>query len=78
VYDLKGTDVRTSVINGKVVMLDGRVLTLDDTRIKQKAREFQKRILLSLKGGRLSKNQNSNPGGSGTARKLESGVIAPE
>jgi 5-methylthioadenosine/S-adenosylhomocysteine deaminase len=48
VYDLKGADVRTSVINGKVVMLDGRILTLDDARIKQKAREFQKRILDSL------------------------------
>jgi 5-methylthioadenosine/S-adenosylhomocysteine deaminase len=49
VYDLKGSDVRTSVINGKVVMLDERVLTLDDARIKLKAREFQKRILESLK-----------------------------
>jgi len=46
---LKGADVRASVINGKVVMLDGRVLTLDDARIKQKAREFQTRILQSLK-----------------------------
>jgi 5-methylthioadenosine/S-adenosylhomocysteine deaminase len=49
VYDLKGADVRTSVVNGRVVMLDGRVLTLDDARIKQKAREFQTRILQSLK-----------------------------
>jgi 5-methylthioadenosine/S-adenosylhomocysteine deaminase len=49
VYDLKGADVRASVINGKVVMLDGRVLTLDDARIKQKTREFQTRILQSLK-----------------------------
>jgi 5-methylthioadenosine/S-adenosylhomocysteine deaminase len=49
VYDLKGADVRTSVINGKLVMLDGRVTTLDDAQIKEKAREFQKSILESLK-----------------------------
>jgi 5-methylthioadenosine/S-adenosylhomocysteine deaminase len=49
VYDLKGADVRTSVINGKIVMLDGRVLTLDDASIKQKAREFQARVVQSLK-----------------------------
>ncbi len=48
VYDLKGADVRTSVIDGKIVMLDGKVLTLDDARIKIKAREFQKRIRESL------------------------------
>ncbi len=48
VYDLKGADVRASVINGKVVMLDGRVLTLDDTAVKRKAREYQKRIQASF------------------------------
>ncbi len=48
VYDLKGADVRTSVINGKLVMLDGRVLTLDDAGIKQKAQMFRRRILESL------------------------------
>ncbi len=49
VYDLKGADVRTSVIDGKVVMLDGRVLTLDDAKTKQKARELQTRVIQSLK-----------------------------
>ncbi|HYK88045.1 MAG TPA: amidohydrolase [Acidobacteriota bacterium] len=49
VYDLKGADVRTSVIGGKLVMLDGRILTLDEASIKQKARELQRRILDSLK-----------------------------
>ena len=49
VYVLKGSDVTTSIINGKLVMLDRKVLTLDETRIKQKAKEFQKRILDSLK-----------------------------
>ncbi len=48
VYALKGADVRTSVINGKVVMLDRKVLTLDENRIMQKAKEFQQRIKSSL------------------------------
>jgi 5-methylthioadenosine/S-adenosylhomocysteine deaminase len=41
VYDIKGADVRTSVINGKIVMLDGRVLTMDEKRIFQKVQEYQ-------------------------------------
>jgi 5-methylthioadenosine/S-adenosylhomocysteine deaminase len=49
VYSLKGADVTTSIINGKLVMSEGRVLTLDEKRIKQKAREYQQRILSSLK-----------------------------
>jgi 5-methylthioadenosine/S-adenosylhomocysteine deaminase len=44
VYDAKGADVRTSVINGKVVMLDGRVLTLDEKNILHKAQEYQKAV----------------------------------
>jgi 5-methylthioadenosine/S-adenosylhomocysteine deaminase len=44
VYDAKGADVRTSVINGKVVMLERKVLTLDEKRILQKAREYQSAV----------------------------------
>jgi 5-methylthioadenosine/S-adenosylhomocysteine deaminase len=44
VYDVKGCDVRTSVINGKVVLLDGKVLTMDERQILQKTREYQRRI----------------------------------
>jgi len=49
VYALKGADVRLSVINGKIAMLDGVVLTLDEGKIKQKARIIQERVLSSLK-----------------------------
>jgi 5-methylthioadenosine/S-adenosylhomocysteine deaminase len=49
VYSLKGADVATSVINGKVVMLDRKILTVDEKAVREKAREFQKRILASLK-----------------------------
>jgi 5-methylthioadenosine/S-adenosylhomocysteine deaminase len=41
VYDVKGCDVRTSIINGKVVMLEGKVLTMDEKQILQKAKEYQ-------------------------------------
>jgi 5-methylthioadenosine/S-adenosylhomocysteine deaminase len=48
VYSLKGADVTTSIINGKVVMLDRRVLTLDEKQILEKVREMRRRILASL------------------------------
>jgi 5-methylthioadenosine/S-adenosylhomocysteine deaminase len=49
VYTLKGADVRTSVIDGKVVMRDRRVLTLDEERIRQRARELQRKVQATLK-----------------------------
>jgi 5-methylthioadenosine/S-adenosylhomocysteine deaminase len=49
VYALKAADVRTSIINGKVVMRDRRVLTLDARAVEARARDFQARILQSLK-----------------------------
>ncbi len=48
VYDLKGADVRTSIINGKIVMLDRRVLSLNERLILQKAREYRRRIQSSI------------------------------
>ncbi len=44
VYSAKGSDVQTTIINGKVVMLDGKVLTMNETQILQKAREYRDRI----------------------------------
>jgi hypothetical protein len=46
---LKSADVRTTVINGKIVMRDGRIVTLDSKQVIEKAREMQKRIAASLK-----------------------------
>jgi 5-methylthioadenosine/S-adenosylhomocysteine deaminase len=45
VYDIKGCDVKTSIINGKVVMLEGKVMTMDEQRILQKAREYQSLVV---------------------------------
>ena len=44
VYDLKGADVRTSVIGGKMVMFEGRVLTLDEQQILQQTKRYQSAI----------------------------------
>jgi 5-methylthioadenosine/S-adenosylhomocysteine deaminase len=49
VYSLKGADVTASIINGKVVMLDRRILTLDEKQILANAKEMRKRILASLR-----------------------------
>jgi 5-methylthioadenosine/S-adenosylhomocysteine deaminase len=49
VYSAKGSDVRTSIINGKIVMLDGKVLTMNESQILQKAREYRTRISGSMK-----------------------------
>ncbi len=48
VFALKATDVRTVVINGRIVMDERRMLTLDEAEILQKAREYQKQVVASL------------------------------
>ncbi|MFZ3216420.1 MAG: amidohydrolase [Candidatus Acidiferrales bacterium] len=50
VYALKASDVRTTIIGGKIVMDDGRVLTLHEAEILARAREYQKQIAASLAG----------------------------
>jgi 5-methylthioadenosine/S-adenosylhomocysteine deaminase len=48
VYATKASDVRTVVIEGRVVMRDRRLLTLNEELIKQKARAYRERISRSL------------------------------
>ncbi len=48
VYATKATDVRTVVIEGRVVMRDRRLLTLNEALIKQRARAIRERISRSL------------------------------
>jgi 5-methylthioadenosine/S-adenosylhomocysteine deaminase len=52
VYSLKATDVRTSIVGGKVVMEDRRMLTLDEPAIRTKAAEYAKRINASFGGAK--------------------------
>ena len=48
VYATKASDVETVIINGRVVMLNERLLTLDEAAIKASAKGFRERILKSL------------------------------
>jgi 5-methylthioadenosine/S-adenosylhomocysteine deaminase len=48
VYATKANDVRTVVIQGKIVMLDRTLLTLNEKRIKELARDYRVKITQSL------------------------------
>jgi 5-methylthioadenosine/S-adenosylhomocysteine deaminase len=47
-YAQKGTDVATTIVNGRVLMEDGRMLTLDTAEIAARAREYRDRIAATL------------------------------
>src|SRR5579871_6067800 len=47
-YSLKGSDVQTVVIGGRVVMQDHRLLTVDEEKVLEKAREYGKAVKASL------------------------------
>jgi 5-methylthioadenosine/S-adenosylhomocysteine deaminase len=49
VYALKAEDVRDVMVNGKPVVRDGRILTLDQALIIAKAAEYGVKVKLSLK-----------------------------
>lgn len=47
-YALKGSDVETVMIGGRVVMRDRKVLTVDEARVLEKAREYGEAVKKSL------------------------------
>jgi 5-methylthioadenosine/S-adenosylhomocysteine deaminase len=47
-YALKGSDVETVVIGGKVVMRGRKLLTVDEAKVLEKAREYGKSVKASL------------------------------
>jgi len=47
-YALKGSDVETVIIGGRVVMRDRKLVTLHEDEILAKAREYGKRVTVSL------------------------------
>jgi 5-methylthioadenosine/S-adenosylhomocysteine deaminase len=49
VYATKASDVETVIINGRIVMRNRRLLTLDEGAIKQGARVFRDQVIRSLK-----------------------------
>src|SRR5439155_17015444 len=49
VYALKGSDVRDVMVNGKPVVRDAKILTLNEQQILAKAAEYRAKISASLK-----------------------------
>jgi 5-methylthioadenosine/S-adenosylhomocysteine deaminase len=49
VYTTRGSDVRTTIVNGKVLMRDNRVLTLDRTAVLAEARGWVEKIRAAVK-----------------------------
>jgi 5-methylthioadenosine/S-adenosylhomocysteine deaminase len=54
VYSLKSSDVRTTMVGGKVLMEDRRMLTLDEPAILAKAREYAMQIRTLAHSGSLA------------------------
>jgi 5-methylthioadenosine/S-adenosylhomocysteine deaminase len=48
VYATKASDVQTVIINGRIVMRDRRLLTLNETTVKTEARALRDKIIKSL------------------------------
>ncbi|HSK62278.1 MAG TPA: amidohydrolase [Pyrinomonadaceae bacterium] len=48
VYATKATDVETVIINGRIVMRDRRLLTLNEAAVKAEARAFRDKIIKSV------------------------------
>lgn len=48
VYATKASDVETVIINGRIVMRNRRLLTLNETAVKNEARAFREKIIKSL------------------------------
>jgi len=50
VYTVNGADVKTVIINGKTVMKDRKLLTIDETKVMEEVRRIALRVKRSLKG----------------------------
>ncbi len=51
VYAAGGSDVKTVIIDGRVVMEDRRLLTIDEHEAMERVREIARRIKKSLETG---------------------------
>jgi 5-methylthioadenosine/S-adenosylhomocysteine deaminase len=49
VYALKASEVRTVVVGGKIVLRDGKLLTIDENAAMAKAKEYADKVKASLK-----------------------------
>jgi 5-methylthioadenosine/S-adenosylhomocysteine deaminase len=62
VYATKADDVRTVIVEGRVLMRDRRLLTLDEQDIKARARIFREQIIKSLAPTTTQAGQKSTGG----------------
>ena len=62
VYATKADDVRTVIIEGRVVMRDRSLLTLDEKDIKARARVFREQIIKSLAPSSTQTEKNPTGG----------------
>jgi 5-methylthioadenosine/S-adenosylhomocysteine deaminase len=62
VYATKADDVRTVIVEGRVIMRDRRLLTLDEQDIKARARIFREQIIKSLAPSTTQAGQQSTGG----------------
>src|SRR3989440_1415795 len=62
VYATKADDVRTVIIEGRVVMRDRSLLTLDEKEIKARARVFREQIIKSLAPSSTQTEKNPTGG----------------
>jgi 5-methylthioadenosine/S-adenosylhomocysteine deaminase len=52
VYTTRGDDVRTTIVNGKVLMRDKKVLTLDEASVLADARVWATKIRMAVGSSR--------------------------
>src|ERR671933_2102099 len=62
VYATKASDVRTVVVEGRVLMRDRKLLTLDEEAIKRDARQWSERISRSLAPAGAAQPTTKEPG----------------
>jgi 5-methylthioadenosine/S-adenosylhomocysteine deaminase len=72
IYATKAADVNTVVIEGRVVMRDRRLLTLDENDIKARARVFREQIIKSLAPSGTQTKESSPPGLAPKRKKRQS------
>jgi 5-methylthioadenosine/S-adenosylhomocysteine deaminase len=49
VYTTRGDDVRTTIVNGRVLMRDRRVLTLDDAAVMREAQVLADKVKAAVR-----------------------------
>ena len=49
VYAASGASVVTTIVDGRILMRQGKLLTVDETAVMAKAKEYRARIIDSLK-----------------------------